>query len=59
VKPAVQLDVVEDDPDDNKILECGSAASSEFIVTGDRHLLKLEKYDTVRILTVAEFLALM
>ncbi len=40
VKPAVQLDVVEDDPDDNKILECGSAAGSDFIVSGDHHLLK-------------------
>jgi putative PIN family toxin of toxin-antitoxin system len=59
VKPAVQLDVVKDDPDDNKILECGSAAGSDFIVSGDRHLLKLDRYDSIRILSVAEFLGLM
>jgi putative PIN family toxin of toxin-antitoxin system len=56
VMPAVRLDVVKDDPDDNKVLECASAAGSDFIVTGDKDLLRLGRYDAIRIMTVADFL---
>jgi putative PIN family toxin of toxin-antitoxin system len=44
VRPAVKLDVIRDDPDDNKILECASSAGSGFIVSGDNHLLLLQWY---------------
>ena len=33
VQPAVKLDVVKEDPDDNKILKCAVTAGSEYIVT--------------------------
>ena len=56
VVPAVILDVVKDDPDDNKILECAQSAHSECIVTGDRDLLRLQRYDGMPIMTVSEFL---
>jgi len=57
VQPSVQLEVIKDDPDDDKILECAVTAGSDYIVTGDRHLLKLKQYDSIRILKVADFLA--
>jgi putative PIN family toxin of toxin-antitoxin system len=57
VTPAVQLDVVNDDPDDNRVLECAVTAGSEFIVTGDKDLLRLGSYDSIRIITVSDFLA--
>jgi len=56
VRPSMQLDVVKEDPDDNKILECASAAGSDFIVSGDKDLLRLSRYDSIAILTVADFL---
>ena len=56
VRPAVQLDVIKDDPPDNRILECASSAGSDYIVTGDSHLLRLKQYDSIRILTVSDFL---
>ena len=56
VKPAVALDVVKDDPDDSKIVECAVTAGSDYIITGDRHLLKLKQYDSIRILKVADFM---
>jgi uncharacterized protein len=58
VKPAVRLAVVKDDPDDDRILECASAAGSDYIVSGDKDLLRLERYDSIRILTAADFLEL-
>jgi putative PIN family toxin of toxin-antitoxin system len=58
VRPAVTLDVVREDPDDNHILECASAAGSDYIVSGDKDLLRLGRYDSIRIVRVAEFLEL-
>jgi putative PIN family toxin of toxin-antitoxin system len=57
VTPAVKLEVVKDDPDDDKIVECAVTAGSDYIVTGDRHLLKLKQYDSIHIVKVADFLA--
>lgn len=58
VKPAVQLEVITEDPPDNRILECAVAAGSHFIVTGDKDLLRLGRYDSVRIVTPSAFLDL-
>jgi putative PIN family toxin of toxin-antitoxin system len=54
-----ELKVVTADPDDDKVLECAVLGSATHIVTGDRrHLLPLGSYQGVRIVTSAEFLAL-
>ena len=58
VQPTERLDVVRDDPDDNRVLECAVAAGSRYIVTGDAALLRLGSYANIRILKVAEFLGL-
>jgi putative PIN family toxin of toxin-antitoxin system len=58
VKPAVRLDIIKEDPPDNRILECASAAGSDYIVSGDKDLLRLGRYDSIRIVRVAEFLDL-
>lgn len=47
----VKLDVVKADPDDNRIIECAVASQAEFILTYDKHLLKLKEYEGVKILT--------
>jgi hypothetical protein len=48
---------VEDDPDDDKFIECALVAGAEVIVSGDHHLLDLGEHEGVRILSAAEFLA--
>lgn len=45
------------DPNDNLVLEAAVAGNCEFIITGDKDLLILKKYQTVRILTPSEFIA--
>ncbi len=42
--PTQTLDVIKEDPDDNRILECAAAAKSDYIVTDDKDLLRLGKY---------------
>lgn len=57
VRPSVKLDVVTDDPDDNKVLELAVQITNSVIVTGDRHLLRLQMFEGVKIQRPAEFMA--
>lgn len=57
VDPAETLDVIPDDPDDNRILECAVAAQAGYIVSGDNHALRLDNFQGIRILKVADFMA--
>jgi putative PIN family toxin of toxin-antitoxin system len=56
ITPTRRLDVVKDDPDDNRILECAVAAGSEFILTYDKDLLRLGHYGDIKIVNAAAFL---
>ena len=56
VEPKTTVSVVEDDPDDNKIIEAALDANARFIVTGDKHLLKIKKFKGIEIVTPKEFL---
>jgi uncharacterized protein len=49
---------LKDDPDDDKILECAVAADCSYIVSGDKHLIRLKSYKNIKILDPAEFLVL-
>ena len=50
------IDGVCDDPDDNKFLECASAADAAYIISGDKHLLKLKQFKEIKILNPKDFL---
>ena len=58
VAPPPSLDIIADDPADNRVLECAVAGEASYIVTGDAHLLKSKEYQGVIILNPAGFLAL-
>jgi len=44
------------DKKDNRILECALEGGCDYIVTGDKDLLVLKKYEGINILTPREFL---
>ena len=52
------LKVVSDDPD-NRILECAIKAEANFLVTGDKHLLKLRNYGNFEIIKLSTFLTIL
>lgn len=49
-----KLDIIKDDIDDNKILECALASNSEYIVTYDNHLLTLKEFRGIKIIKPEE-----
>lgn len=51
VDPDITLDVVPDDEDDNRIVECAVVGQAELIVTFDKDLLRLKAYETIGIIT--------
>jgi len=58
VTPSQALDVIEDDPDDNRVLQAAVEGRAGYIVSGDRHLLGLGKYAHIAIVTPARFAAI-
>ena len=57
VTPGRAVNVIKTDPTDNRILECASAAQSDYIVTGDmRHILPLGTFEGIGIVKPAAFL---
>jgi putative PIN family toxin of toxin-antitoxin system len=56
VSPNSRLDAVPDDPDDNRVLEAAVSGSADFIVSGDKHLLRLGSHAGIWIVTVRHFL---
>ena len=56
VEPKQSFNVVEDDPDDNKIIECAVEGNVDYIVSQDKHLLKLREFEGIKIITSKTFL---
>ncbi|KKT71668.1 MAG: PIN domain protein [Candidatus Collierbacteria bacterium GW2011_GWB1_44_6] len=56
VHPKRRINVVKDDPDDNKILECAYAAKVDYIITQDNHLLKLKEFEGIKIINPGDLL---
>ena len=51
-----RIHAVRDDPDDDKFIECAVECSAGFIISGDKHLLKMKKYKGIAIVNAATFL---
>lgn len=56
ITPYIALNVIPDDPDDDRILECAVAGRANLIVSGDRHLRRLRVYEGIPIIRPIDFL---
>ena len=56
VYPQTIVKVIKDDPSDDKFLACALSCQASFIISGDKHLLKLKKFHKIPILQPKEFL---
>ena len=56
VEPSQKFTVIKDDPDDNKFLDCAIAGKADYIISQDKHILKLNEFQGINIVTPSEFL---
>ncbi len=54
IEPVTRVEICRD-PDDNKSLECAKDSHALYIVSGDKDLLVIERYENVQIVTVRDF----
>ncbi|XHH08617.1 MAG: putative toxin-antitoxin system toxin component, PIN family [Candidatus Bathyarchaeia archaeon] len=52
-----KLEVVKEDPKDDMVIETALDGKVQLIVTGDNHLLALNNYGAIKIVTIEEMLA--
>jgi predicted nucleic acid-binding protein len=58
VHPTETLNIIKEDPDDDRVLECAAAAESDFIVSEDNDLLRLGRFRNIRIVNIADMLGI-
>jgi putative PIN family toxin of toxin-antitoxin system len=51
-----ELHLVEEDPNDDKFIECAVALKADFIISADKALIAIQDYMGTRIVTPKEFL---
>lgn len=56
IEPKRKIRILSDEPD-NRILECALEGKASAIVTGDRAILKLVRYEGIQIVRLSEYLA--
>ncbi len=51
--------VIDADPDDDRVLACAHEGEADYIVSGDPHLLSLQEYEGIKIISPRSFLTLL
>jgi len=54
IEPTTHIEICRD-PDDNKFLECAKDSCAIYIVSGDKDLLVINKYENIQIITAKDF----
>ncbi len=58
-EPKIRLEVIKEDPTDNKILECAVAGSADYLITNDAHLLNIKEFLGIKIVNPKDFLSIL
>jgi len=59
IEPNERVNIVRDDPDDNKFIESAVAGKADFIVSQDKHLLRIGEFRGIKVLEPRDFLELL
>jgi len=54
--PKQKVSIITEDPSDNQFLACALAARTSFVISGDRHLLRIKEFHNIPIVTPKQFL---
>lgn len=58
-KDFIRINVILDDPSDNKFLSCAIEGKADYIISRDRHLRDLKEIQGIKIIGVTEFLGIL
>jgi len=58
-QPIEKINLVADDPDDNKFVEAAVSGQVDFLVSGDHHLLNIKQYQNIKIITAKKFVQIL
>jgi len=56
VIPSFKVQAIQSDPEDNHVIEAALTARAEFIISGDKHLLKLTEWKGIHVVSPAQFI---
>jgi predicted nucleic acid-binding protein len=59
VLPQKHHALINEDPTDNSVLDCAVEAGADYLVTGDRHLLRLKKCGNIKIVNPQQLLSVL
>ncbi len=59
VKVTKHVKIVLKHPADNKFIDCALEAKANYIISGDKHLLKVDSYKKIPIISVSNFLQIL
>lgn len=54
--PKKEVDIIKEDTPDNNFLACAESCQASFIISGDKHLLKLKEFQGIPIVSPKGFL---
>lgn len=52
----ISVEVIKEDPDDNKFIAAAIEGQAEYIISGDKPLLNIKEYHGVKIISPADFI---
>ena len=58
VEPKERIEIIKNDPDDNKFLEAAIEAKADYIISQDKHLFIIKEFRNIKIIKPEEFLNL-
>lgn len=57
IQPEAKINIIINNKDDNRILECATTAKADFLISGDKkHILRLKTIKSTKIVSAQDFL---
>lgn len=59
VSGKISVEVIKEDPDDDKLIAAALEGKADYVVSGDKHLLNLKEYQGIKILSPRDFVKIL
>lgn len=55
VETKVKIEIIKDDPSDNKFLECAATVNADCVISRDPHILKIKAFEGIKLMSPEDF----